>query len=57
MAEKKEMRCKQCGVTLVTNCPVIEEDLCEKKKAITCPNCEYVELDENEPIKCTYPKA
>ncbi len=45
--------CKQCGASLVMNCPVKEEPFCEKKKAAVCPSCQHVDYDEEEPI-CNY---
>jgi len=53
--EKLEKQCKQCGASYAINCPVAEEDFCEKKKAITCPSCQYVELEEDYPTKCNHP--
>ncbi|MDW7673867.1 MAG: hypothetical protein SCK28_04935 [Bacillota bacterium] len=52
---KDKKQCKKCGVTLVESCPVTEEDLCQKKKALTCPSCQFVELEEDDTAKCNHP--
>ena len=48
--------CKQCGATITQECPVEEEKFCEKRKVGTCPECDFVEMEEDYPAGCNYPK-
>ena len=48
--------CKQCGATLTQNCPVDDENFCEKKKVAVCPECDFVEMQGDYPSGCNFPK-
>ncbi|MGF7185637.1 DNA-directed RNA polymerase subunit RPC12/RpoP [Desulfitispora alkaliphila] len=52
----KESKCKKCGASIVDKCPETEDQLCEKKKNVVCPECEYVELQEDDTAKCAHPE-
>lgn len=48
--------CIKCGATLTQNCPVEEDEFCEKRKVLVCPSCDFVEMEEDYPAGCNHPE-